>query len=202
MADLTGQDIGPYHVEEEIGRGGMATVYRARQHNLNRDVAIKVLPAEMSHNTTFLARFEREVKLIARLQHARILPVYDYGEFNGQPYIVMAYLTGGTLRDRLRAERLSLEHAVYYIHQIAEGLDYLHQKGVIHRDFKSSNVLLDKSQQNCFLADFGIARFQEATAVTLTGQGLVGTPAYMAPEMYEKGQLSTSVDVYALPIHR
>jgi hypothetical protein len=199
MTDLIGKTIKQYYVEAEIGRGGMATVYRARQLNINRYVAVKVLPAQFTHDPTFIERFNREVQMIAHFQHARILPVYDYGEFDGQPYIVMAYMPGGNLADLMRSEVLDLEKVSKYIGQIAEGLDYLHRNGIIHRDFKPNNVLLDKAR-NAFLADFGIARFQESTASTLTGEGLVGTPAYMAPEMYEKGRLSPSIDIYALGI--
>jgi tRNA A-37 threonylcarbamoyl transferase component Bud32 len=198
MTSLIGRAIGQYEVIEEIGRGGMATVYRARQASMGRDVAIKVLPQQFTHDPTFLARFEREVQVAAQLQHTRILPVYDYGEFEGQPYIVMAYMPGGTLADRIAGGPLPLEEVVKYGRQIAEGLDYVHAQGVVHRDFKPSNVLLDK-EGNAYIGDFGIARVQEATA-HLTGTGILGTPPYMAPEVFREGEVSAASDLYALGV--
>ncbi len=198
MTDLTGQTIGQYHIIEEIGRGGMATIYRAHQPNMNRDVAIKVLPPQFTQDPTFMARFEREIQLAAELQHPRILPVFDFGAYADMPYFVMRYMPGGTLEDHLRQEPFSLDQALRYISQIAEGLDYLHSRGVIHRDLKASNVLLD-TDDNAYLADFGIAKVQEATA-HLTGTGMIGTPSHMTPEMFTQGEVSPLVDVYALGV--
>jgi serine/threonine-protein kinase len=165
---------------------------------MGRDVAIKMLPQQFTHDPTFLARFEREVQVAAQLQHTRILPVYDYGEFEGQPYIVMASMPGGTLADRIGQGPLPLMDVVRYVKQIAEGLDYVHAHGVIHRDFKPSNVLLDKAD-NAYIGDFGIARVQEATA-HLTGTGILGTPPYMAPEVFREGEVSAASDLYALGV--
>ena len=198
MSDMTGKTIGQYEIHEEIGRGGMATVYRATQTSIGRTVAIKILPPNFMQDRTFLERFNREVQVIALLQHRSILPVYDYGEDDGQPYIVMAFMEGGTLSDRIRKGPMTFNDALRTITQIAEGLDYAHSQGIIHRDFKPSNVLLD-GQGNAYLADFGIAKVSEAT-MQLTGSGVIGTPAYMAPEMFRKGDLTTAADVYALGI--
>lgn len=199
MTELIGHAISHYQILEEIGRGGMATVYRAYQDNVGRDVAIKILPHQFTHAPTFLARFEREVAIAARVQHPRILPVFDVGHYQGQPYIVMAYMPGGTLEDRIRGSEgrgLPLGEAARYATQIGEGLDHLHGMGIVHRDLKPSNVLLDASG-DCFLSDFGIAYLQEATA-HLTGTGLLGTPGYMAPEIFRQGQASPASDIYAL----
>ncbi len=200
MMDLTGRTLGQYQIVEEIGHGGMANVYRAIQPSMSREVAIKVLPAHFLQDRTFLERFTREVKVMARLQHPHILPVYDAGEENGLPYIVMAYMKGGTLADRIRESQggLPLDEVVRLVDQIAKALDFAHRHGIIHRDFKPSNVLLD-TEGNTYLADFGIAKATETTA-QLTGSGIVGTPAYMAPEMSEPGEPSLLVDVYALGV--
>ena len=196
--DLSGKSFGQYDILDQLGQGGMATVYRARQRSIGRTVAIKVMPPYFVHEPTFMQRFEREVRVIAELQHPRVLPVYDYGQIEGLPYIVMAYMPGGTLSDRIKQGPLPLEEIVRLVWQIAEGLDHAHRKGVIHRDFKPSNVLLDE-HGNAYLADFGIAKISEAT-VQLTGSGIVGTPAYMAPEMATGDVVTPAVDIYALGI--
>jgi hypothetical protein len=196
--NLTGKTFGQYEIGELLGRGGMAVVYKAQQTSIGRTVAIKVMPSHLSGESGFLQRFEREVKVIADLQHPRVLPVYDYGQIDGRPYIVMAYMSGQTLAERIQGGALPLQDTVRLVEQIAEGLDHAHKKGVIHRDFKPSNVLLDENS-NAFLADFGIAKISEST-VQLTGSGIVGTPAYMAPEMADSGEVTPSVDIYALGI--
>jgi tRNA A-37 threonylcarbamoyl transferase component Bud32 len=197
--DLTGKTLGQYAISRRLGQGGMATVYLAEQPSINRQVAVKIMPAYFLHDPTFLKRFNQEVKVIARLQHPRILPVYDFGRFEGQPYIVMAYMSGGTLADRIRkGGPMPLDTVVQIVKQIAEGLDHAHKNGIIHRDFKPSNVLLDDSG-NAYLADFGIAKVSESTA-QLTGSAIVGTPTYMAPEMADQGIVSPSIDIYALGV--
>lgn len=206
MPEWSGQQIGPYQIMEMIGHGGMSDVYKAIQPNVGREVAIKVLPAHFLQDRTFLERFKREVRISAQLQNPRIVPVYDFGEHNGQPYIVAAYLSGGTLADRINASAgslpptrgLPLDEVVRLTGQIAEGLDFAHEHQIIHRDFKPSNVLFD-SKGNVHLSDFGIAR-AIGDLSQLTGSGPIGTPYYMAPEMSQTGTLSPLVDVYALGI--
>jgi len=197
-SDLTGKTFGQYEIGQRLGQGGMATVYLGRQTSIGRTVAIKVMPAHFMGEPNFLQRFEREVKVIADLQHPRVLPVYDYGQLEGRPYIVMAYMPGGTVADRIRKGQMQMGEVTRIVSQIAEALDHAHNKGIIHRDFKPSNVLLD-DQGNAYLADFGIAKISESN-VQLTGSGIVGTPAYMAPEMAETGKVTPSVDIYALGI--
>jgi len=200
MPGLSGEQIGPYQIMELIGHGGMSDVYKAIQPNVGREVAIKLLPAHFLQDRTFLERFKREVRISAQLQHPRILPVYDFGEHNGQPYIVAAYLSGGTLADRISASArgMPLEEVVRLTGQIAEGLDFAHEQQIIHRDFKPSNVLFD-ARGNVHLSDFGIARAVVEMS-QLTGSGPIGTPYYMAPEMSQSGTLSSLVDIYALGV--
>jgi serine/threonine protein kinase len=199
MSDLVGQKLGQYQVVDKIAKGGMATVYKARQTSLGRDVAIKVLPAILMHDDSFLERFNREVDVISRLQHPHILPVYDYGEHEGMPYIVMAYIRGGTLADRITSQGpMSLSEVIRVVNQVAGALDYAHSKGIIHRDFKPSNVLMDE-QGNTYLADFGLAKLSGAT-VQITGTAILGTPSYMAPEQAGPGDLTPAADVYALGV--
>lgn len=198
MSTLVGQNLGQYTVVEEIAKGGMGTVYRAKQTTIARDVAIKILPGNLTQDATFLERFNREVEIIAHLQHPHILPVYDFGEYEGLPYIVMAYLSGGTLADVIQRGPMELSAASRVVTQIASALDFAHQKGIIHRDFKPGNVLLDE-QGNTYLADFGLAKITESSS-QITGMMILGTPAYMAPEQSSPGELTPAVDIYALGV--
>ncbi len=194
------QKIGRYEIIRELGRGGMATVYLARDPSVNRQVAVKVLPPQFTHDPQFRVRFEREAQLIARLEHAYIVPVYDFGQQGDQPYLVMRYLPGGTLEDRLAARPMPLAQAASILQRIAAALDAAHKHGIIHRDLKPGNIIFD-AEGGAYLSDFGIARLaQEAS--TLTGTGvMVGTPEYMSPEqaMGLKG-IDQRSDIYALGV--
>ncbi len=195
---MTPQMIDRYEIREQLGRGGMATVYHAYDPHFGRDVAIKVLPREFLHDPTFRARFEREVKAIARLEHSAIVPVHDFGEHEGQPYLVMRYMPGGSLAERIKAGPLSLDEAVTTLERVGAALDSAHRQGVVHRDVKPGNILFDR-HGDAYLSDFGIVKLSEATA-QLTGSGIIGTPAYMAPEMADPGGMSPLIDVYALGV--
>lgn len=176
--DLIGKILGQFEIGEEIGRGGMATVYKARQRSMNRTVAIKVLPRQMLHDPGFYERFEREVDVISHLEHPHILPIYDYGQEEGLPYIAMRYLGGGSLEQRIRRGTVRIEDIEKPLRQVAQALDYAHQQGIIHRDLKPGNIMLDENG-NAYLTDFGIAR---VLGSDLTGSMIIGTPAYMSPE--------------------
>ena len=199
MEDLTGKQFGHYHIVAPLGEGGMAAVYKAYQPAMERYVAIKVLPRHLASSEEFTARFRREARMLAQLQHSHILPVFDYGEAEGYPYIVMPFVPSGTLADLLRNNRLSLPQVRYIMTQIGEALSYAHGRGMIHRDVKPSNVLIDESG-NCLLTDFGLARMAEAST-KLTGSGTVmGTPAYMSPEQGTGANIDHRSDIYSLGI--
>jgi tRNA A-37 threonylcarbamoyl transferase component Bud32 len=196
---MLGSELGPYEIIEEIGRGGMATVYRARQPNMDRFVAIKIIHKAVATESTSLDRFQREAKLIARLEHPHILPVYDYNGMHDPPYIVMRYMPTGTLKDILERDQPQFAETGFLLRQIASALDYAHRQGVVHRDIKPSNIMID-AEGNAFLTDFGIARMVEGTE-GLTASGMaVGTPRYMAPEQGMGLHVDGRVDIYALGV--
>jgi serine/threonine protein kinase/DNA-binding beta-propeller fold protein YncE len=198
MQPPIGQNIGPYRVIERLGRGGMATVYKAYQPSLDRYVALKVLPAHLTDEPGFAERFRREARAVAKLEHPHILAVHDYGQEGDLTYIAMRYVEGGTLK-ALLGKPLDLPVIMHLIGQIAEALDYAHEHGVIHRDVKPSNVLLDRGNWT-LLTDFGVARMVESTQ-QLTGTGVgVGTPAYMSPEQGQGKKVDRRSDVYSLGV--
>ena len=189
-----GQTLGPYEIIEPAGAGGMGEVYKARDTRLNRTVAIKVLPTTFAGNTEFKERFDREAKAISSLNHPNICTLYDVGHESGVDYLVMEYLEGETLAERLSRGPISYEETLQISIQIASGLDSAHHQGLIHRDLKPGNVML--TREGAKLMDFGLAKHQfsegapELSAITqttpLTGANtILGTMQYMAPEQLE-----------------
>jgi serine/threonine-protein kinase len=196
---MTAQKIGRYEIKSELGRGGMATVYKAYDPLFEREVALKVLPREMLHDPQFRVRFEREAKTIAALEHQAIVPVYDVGEEEGQPFFVMRYMTGGSLSDTIARGPMSLTAAAKLIERLAPALDDAHQKGIVHRDLKPGNILFDRSGEP-YISDFGIAKITQSQSATVTGGAIIGTPAYMSPEQAQGEKVDGRSDVYALGV--
>lgn len=191
------QRIGRYETIEEIGLGGFSRVYKAQDTSLDRLVAIKVMHPVLMSDAGFVTRFQREAKVVAKLQHPNIIPIYDYGEHEGRLFLVMK-LMEGSLATRLEKKGpISWGQIVLLTQQAAAGLDFAHQQGVIHRDIKPDNVLLDENG-NAVLADFGVVKAMEKSTLTISmSGGILGTPAYIAPEVWNDEQITPAVDVYA-----
>jgi serine/threonine protein kinase len=190
--------VGRYKIKAELGHGGMATVYRAFDPISNREVAIKILPRELLNNLITRARFKRELKLIASLEHPAIVPVYDVGgEDDHQPYFVMRYMSGGSLSEMIQKGRFSLRDAALIIERLASALDHAHSKGIIHRDIKPDNVLFDASNHP-YLSDFGVAKIAETLVSATGGREVIGTPAYISPEQALGENVDHRADIYGL----
>jgi serine/threonine protein kinase/uncharacterized protein YgiM (DUF1202 family) len=197
---MIGKRIGQYEILEMLGKGGMATVYRAFHPSMERYVAVKIIHQALAQDQAGKERFRQEARLITRLEHPHLLPVYDYSPDNDPPYIVMRYLEGGTLKDVLEVKKiLPLNEVAYLMRQIASALDYAHRNGIVHRDIKPSNIMVD-ADGNGYLADFGIARIRGEQGMTQTGFA-VGTPGYMSPEQgMGVADITGATDVYALGV--
>jgi len=201
MADLEGSTLDRYELLGSIGRGGMADVYLAYDPRFEREVAVKIFKRE---DEEMLRRFEREAKVMASLHNSHLIPVYDSGStlLDGGYvyYIVMPYMKGGTLRSRIRNTPVSLKMACQYLREIADALDYMHRQGIIHRDIKSSNILLD-TDGRCYLADFGIARASAEETQLTTAGSVLGTVDYLAPELFVTSQKANKYsDYYSLGV--
>ncbi len=190
--------VGRYEIESELGRGGMAAVFLARDPVIGRKVAVKVLPRQFTNDPGFRARFKKEAEIVASLEHPAIVPLYDVGEEIGQPFIVMRYMPGGTLQDQIDQKGMPLETVTELVDRLAKALSAAHARGIYHRDIKPTNVLFD-AHGIAYLADFGIAKFRESRA-TITGGGLIGTPTYMCPEQARGAETDQRCDIYSLGI--
>ena len=198
MTDLVGRQLGQYQLHEVLRRGGMGTVYKAFQPSLGRWVAVKVL--RQPDDETFLTRFRNEAYTIARLQHPNIVPTYDYGENDGQVYVVFAYVEHGRSLADVVGTPMEPTRALELGQRLLAGLGYAHERGLVHRDVKPPNVLLPTPDWP-MLADFGIAKLLLGSEQGLTQKGLVvGTAAYMAPEQAFAGQVDARADLYATGI--
>ena len=197
---MIGKMLGNYQILEELGRGGMAVVYKAYQSSLNRYVAIKVLPAQLSFDQEFVERFQREAKAAAGLRHPNIVVIHDVGQADRVYYIVMEYLEGRTLKQVIeQGGALPAERVLGIVEQIGEALDYAHRRGFVHRDVKPANIFVGEGDR-VTLTDFGIAKAaSETQQLTRTGM-LIGTPEYMSPEQAGGGRVDHRTDLYALGV--
>ncbi len=196
--DLVGHVVGAYRIVSLLGRGGTAVVYKAFHPALNREVAVKVLLQEVSHDADWVRRFNQEAKLLGRLDHPHILPIYDAGEHEGRPYLVMKYIVDTTtLRSQLHGHPWPLNRVVKVISQVADALDAAHKAGVVHRDIKPSNILVTPDLR-CSVFDFGIAKPFRRGDTTTGGDLIVGTPEFMSPEQCKGDRIDHRSDVYSL----
>jgi predicted Ser/Thr protein kinase len=199
MAELApGTQFGPYRIEAVAGQGGMGVVYKGTQAGLERAVALKVITPAFAHDEEFRARFQRESKLAASIEHQNVIPVYEAGEYDGTLFLAMRFVDGTDLKTLLSREgRLEPIRAARFVNQIASALDAAHAAGLVHRDVKPANALL-ASQDHVYLTDFGLTkRAASGSAMTKTGQ-MVGTVDYVAPEQVEGGSVDARTDVYSL----
>ena len=192
-------DFGHFHIEDELGRGGMALVYKAIDTRTEETVALKILYPHLMSDESTIRRFQREAEVASRLKHDYIVPVIDYGEHDDQIFIAMRYMSGNTLSDLFVEPRaISMSRLIRMMAQIASALDYAHKEGVIHRDLKLQNILLD-DKNVAYLSDFGIARLVDGTRLTATGQ-IAGTPMYMSPEQIRGKPVDFHSDIYSFSV--
>ena len=195
-----GETVGSYQILEQLGHGGMATVFKAYHPSLDRDVALKVLHPAFKNDPQFFIRFQREARIVARLEHPNIVPVYDFSEHNGEPYLVMRYVHGDTLKAEITNEPFSIEKILRIMEPVCGALSYAHKQGILHRDIKPSNIMLAK-EGHVFLTDFGLARMMELGESTLSQDMMVGTPQYISPEQAQgKKDIDGRADIYALGV--
>jgi serine/threonine protein kinase len=200
MALQVGEQVGAYTITGSVGKGGMATVYQAQHTRLSRDVAIKVMHPSLLQDDNFRARFEREARIVASLEHSNVVSIYDFDEHEGQPYLVMKYVKGPTLKRYALKRGLTPEETGELLSKLATALDYAHQKGILHRDLKPSNVLIDEDG-NPHLTDFGLARIAKAGESTMSQDMMLGTPYYISPEQAQgASSVDHRTDIYSLGV--
>jgi serine/threonine protein kinase len=200
MSFQVGETVGRYRIIEQLGQGGMATVFKAYHAELDRFVALKVLHPAFLEDSSFLARFQREARLVAKIDHPNIVPIYDYAEHEGRPYLVMKFIEGETLKARLERGQIPQSEIQTIVEAVGAALSYAHKQGILHRDMKPSNVLL-ADDGHIYLADFGLARIAQSGESTLTSDMILGTPQYISPEQaLGKKDLDEGTDIYSFGV--
>ena len=200
MSFTIGENVGPYRIIEQLGQGGMATVYKAYHPSLDRYVALKALHPAFGEDVTFAARFQREARVVAKLEHPYIVPVYDYAEHEKRPYLVMKFIEGDTLKARLNEGPLTTQEIEKVVESVGSALAYAHRQGILHRDIKPSNVLV-ATDGEMYLADFGLARIAQSGESTLSSDMIMGTPQYISPEQaMGKKELDAGTDIYSFGV--
>ena len=200
MSFNIGENVGPYRIMEQLGQGGMATVYKAYHAALDRYVALKVLHPAFHQDQSFTMRFQREARVVARLEHPNIVPIYDYSEHEARPYLVMKYIEGDTLKARLNQGPLTAVEIERVVNSVGSALAYAHRQGILHRDVKPSNVMI-AADGTMYLADFGLARIAEAGESTMSSDSIMGTPQYISPEQaMGKKDLDAGTDIYSFGV--
>jgi serine/threonine-protein kinase len=200
MVAQIGDTIGTYRLIESVGSGGMATVYKARQEKLGRDVAIKIMHAGFAGDDSFLARFEREAKIVANLDHPNIVPIFDYDDFEGQPFLAMKFIEGITLKEVLQKGLLQIDDILAVMKPVADALTYAHEQGVLHRDVKPSNIIIGK-RGHPYLTDFGLARLVQQGESTMSVDVMLGTPHYISPGQAQgEIELDARTDIYSMGV--
>jgi serine/threonine-protein kinase len=199
MTFSPGDNVGTFRIIEPLGQGGMATVYKAYHAALDRYVAIKVLHPAFKQDPNFIARFNREARIVARLDHPNIIPIFDFAEQEGTPFLVMRYVEGKTLKAIMRDTHLPIDRVLSVMRPVTAALAYAHDQNVLHRDLKPSNIMLT-NDGHVFLADFGLARIAQAGDSTLSKDMLIGTPQYISPEQAQGLAVDERSDLYSLGV--
>ena len=200
MTISSGENVGAYRVIEQLGSGGMATVFKAYHPSLDRYVAIKVLHPAFKADPQFFERFQREARIVANLEHPNIIPVYDFSEHEGEPYLVMRFIEGDTLKPEMEGQPMPPAEVLHLIRPVCQGLNYAHKQGVLHRDIKPSNIMIT-DDGSVFVTDFGLARMVQAGESTLSQDMMVGTPQYISPEQAQGvSNLDQRTDIYSLGV--
>jgi serine/threonine-protein kinase len=199
MGFVVGESVGQFKIVAYVGQGGMATIFKAHQPSLDRSVALKVIHPALKNDQSFVARLNREAAIVGNLTHPNIVQVHDFSAFDGIPYLVMQFIEGKTLKEVLQERKLTNAEILNILQAVADALTYAHARGVLHRDVKPSNIMID-NEGHVFLTDFGLARIERSGESTMSHDMLIGSPQYLSPEQAKSEAVDARTDVYSLGI--